>query len=59
MVMEGSPVTLATIKEAADKIKPFVHVTPVLTSDFFDDLSGRSLLELSLHGLPIRREVVY
>jgi len=36
--------TLATVQAAAEGIRPFVHKTPVLTSAFFDDLSGRSLL---------------
>ena len=35
--------TLADIEAAADRIRPFVHRTPVLTSRFFDELSGAKL----------------
>ena len=35
--------TLADIEAAADRIRPFVHRTPVLTSRFFDEASGAEL----------------
>eukprot|EP00928_Gymnodinium_smaydae_P029207 TRINITY_DN22064_c0_g3_i1.p1 TRINITY_DN22064_c0_g3~~TRINITY_DN22064_c0_g3_i1.p1 ORF type:complete len:382 (-),score=71.62 TRINITY_DN22064_c0_g3_i1:115-1260(-) len=44
MAVPGSPVTLVSIKEAAKQIQPYVHLTPVTTSKFFDGLAGRSLL---------------
>lgn len=43
MVAEG-PVSLASIRNAADNIQPFVHETRVLTSEFLDGICGRSLL---------------
>lgn len=42
--MDDKQVTLATIQDAAQNIQPYVHCTPVLTSEFFDGLAGRSLL---------------
>lgn len=38
-----SPVDLNDIREAAQRIKPHIHTTPVMTSRFLDKLAGRSL----------------
>mmetsp|Transcript_79352 Transcript_79352/g.227630 ORF Transcript_79352/g.227630 Transcript_79352/m.227630 type:complete len:348 (-) Transcript_79352:102-1145(-) len=43
----GAPsavVDLVAVQAAADRIRPFVHRTPVMTSEFLDGLSGMSLL---------------
>jgi len=34
---------LSSIKEAHDRIKPYIHRTPVLTSESLNSISGRSL----------------
>ena len=36
-------VTLDHVREAAERIKPFVHRTPIQTSQYFDNLTGRQL----------------
>lgn len=41
--MAEQTVTLANVKEAADTIRPFIHRTPVFTSQYFDDLTARKL----------------
>jgi len=42
-VREDHPVNLASIREAARRIAPFAHVTPVMTCGTLDALSGRRL----------------
>jgi len=37
------PITQAEIMDAQERIKPFVHKTPVFTSTFFDELAGANL----------------
>jgi serine racemase len=34
---------ILSIKEAHDRIKPYIHRTPVLTSESLNSISGRSL----------------
>ncbi|XP_010455573.1 PREDICTED: serine racemase [Camelina sativa] len=34
---------ISTIKEAHERIKPYIHITPVLTSESLNIISGRSL----------------
>lgn len=39
----GYAATLASIQEAQERIRPFVHVTPVLTCSSLDEQAGRKL----------------
>lgn len=34
---------ISSIKEAHERIKPYIHTTPVLTSESLNSISGRSL----------------
>ena len=43
MVEVGKPFNFAEIRTANDRIRPFVHQTPVLTSSRLDEASGASL----------------
>ena len=43
MVEVGKPFNFAEIRTAHDRIRPFVHQTPVLTSSRLDEASGASL----------------
>ncbi|MGL4423161.1 MAG: pyridoxal-phosphate dependent enzyme [Gemmataceae bacterium] len=39
-----SPPTFADVRNAADRIRPFVHRTPVMTCSMLDELAGRELV---------------
>ena len=38
-----SVITLSDVQEAAERVKPFIHKTPVMTSETLNTMSGRSL----------------
>ena len=38
--MQMDPISLETVREAAERIKPYAHRTPVLTSRYFDERLG-------------------
>ena len=42
--------TLASVREAHDRIRPFVNLTPVMTSSTMDRLSGLDLFFKCKHG---------
>jgi threonine dehydratase len=42
--MTAFAVDLEAVRRAHERIRPFVHRTPVLTSSTLDELAGRSLL---------------
>lgn len=39
----GQDLTIADVREAHERIRPYIHNTPVLTSSYLDGLSGASL----------------
>mmetsp|Transcript_147887 Transcript_147887/g.368500 ORF Transcript_147887/g.368500 Transcript_147887/m.368500 type:complete len:350 (+) Transcript_147887:69-1118(+) len=41
---DASGVSLSAVQQASEQIRPHIHKTPVLTSEYLDELSGRSLL---------------
>lgn len=41
--MAEASVTLADVKRAAEVINPYIHLTPIFTSQYFDHVSGREL----------------
>ncbi|MFK7879586.1 beta-hydroxyaspartate dehydratase BhcB [Roseobacter sp.] len=41
--LTGLDLTIAHVRAAHDRIKPYIHQTPVLTSSFFNDLTGAEL----------------
>ena len=43
--------TLASVREAHDRIRPFVNLTPVMTSSTMDRLSGLELFFKCKHGI--------
>lgn len=41
--MTGPDLTIDHVKAAHERIKPYIHETPILTSSFFNDLTGAEL----------------
>ncbi|ABG32415.1 serine dehydratase [Roseobacter denitrificans] len=41
--MTGSDLTLEDVRTAHDRIKPYIHETPILTSSYFNALTGAEL----------------
>lgn len=41
--MAGTSISLETVKKAAEIIKPFVHRTPIMTSQYFNKITGKTV----------------
>lgn len=49
--------TFDDVIAAHDRIRPYIHRTPVLTSSYLNDLTGVGLQDLAVAGVAMRRAV--